>query len=118
MALKVSSAGAREESSLQRYEDGEAEISDGVGDVTERSSGERGRQGEGTLRQTEEVVQSFQDGENWSSRMVTPETSFVLVRGIVFCPLAGWGGEMPTREGWPDGETPAARDGPGVVPVA
>ena len=98
-ALKESLAGAREGSSLQRGEDGGAEILGGAGDVTGRSHWARVCGGGGSLRQTEAVMQSFRDEGSWSSKMVRLVTLCVLARRIVFCPLAEWGEEMQMWEG-------------------
>lgn len=97
-ALKESLAGAREGSSLQRGEGGEAEISGGVGDVTGRSHWARGCGGGGSLRQTEAAMQFFRDEGSWSSKTAKLATLCVLARQIVFCPLDEWGGGMQMWE--------------------
>ena len=63
-----------------------------------RSYWERGLGAGGNLRQAGAAVQSSQGGGSWNSRMVTLVTSYVLLRQIAFCPLAGRGGVMPAEE--------------------
>ena len=117
-ALKGSLAEAREESSLQRGEDGEGEILGGVGDVTGRSHRARVCGDGGSLEQTEAAMQSFLDEGSWSSKMVRPVTLCVLARRIVFCPLAEWGGGMPMREGLLEEMSSADQDSSVTVPGA
>lgn len=91
--------GAREESPLRHCEDDGVEISGGEGDAMVRSYWERGwRDGE-SLRRAGVEVRSFQGGGSWNSKVMMLVILYVLVRQIVFCPVAGWGGEMPAEEG-------------------
>ena len=94
-AWKESLAGARVGLPLQRGEDGEAEISDGVDDAAVKSHRERVCEGEENPRQTEAVVQSFQDEGSWSSRVVTLAILCVPALRVVFCPAVSWGEEIP-----------------------
>lgn len=75
------------------------EISGDEGDAVERLYEGREWGGGGNLRQAEAVVQSFQGGGSWNSRMVRMVTLYVLVRRVAFCPSAGWGGGTLTGEG-------------------
>ena len=109
-AWKESLVVTREGSLSRRDEDGEVEISDGVGDATGRSCWVIVCGGGENPRQMEAAGKSSRDEGSWSSKMARLVTLCMHARQTAFCPL----GERWER--WLEEMLSVDRDGAAIVP--